>query len=502
MGVRRMRRQRRAAVAAGVLLVVGAGVGSGQTATDSAPSLEQLVRAAMARDTALAQRQLEVRGRQLGVARRGVTKGFGLALGVKSPENGVAGFTLADIGGANEFDVHYGVNTSLVANLPHPFGSVSTTVSMNGPVEEAEPSPGFWRCAGRPGGEFGPCTEVAGSPAEESPWDLTPVVSLGLATRFEQPLGPLLGLDATDADDLEAAHAVVQAERGVRARVRAITRDILERMIGMLQRRIAERRSLHAVAELEDEVVRRREVFQDNEQSHRFQTLLFNLERERRGLETTQLLLQQDRVAFEQRTGAGDFGPLDEATLRLPPAAETERAPEVVDATIGLRVSEHRIREDENSRWPEVTFNASYDWRENKLSAGVGFDFTLPLVDGGLQRLNAEQLSNARTAAELAGTAARREFADALVDDERRIRDLDYRTWEQRERTRLAALKVVETAAALEAGVITAAELVQAELDHELMALEGEILRAERWTLKLELAALTDADPLDFAAAP
>ena len=455
-------------------------MGSGQTAASDAPSLEQLVRAAMARDTALAQRQLEVRNRQLGVVRRGAAKGFGLGLSLAAPEGppGLLGFTLADIGGANEFDVGYGLNTSLAANLPHPFGSVSTTVSMSGPVEEPKP------------------------PAEESPWDLSPVVSLGLSTRIEQPLGSLLGLDATPADDLEAAHAVVQAERGVRVRVRAITRDILERMIGILQRRIAERRSMHQVAELEDEVVRRRDVFQDNEQSHRFQTLLFNLETERRALETTRLLLQQEHAAFEERTGATEFGPLGEANLRLPPAEQAGRAPEVVDATVDLRVSEHRIREDDNSGWPEVTFNASYDWRENRLSAGVGFDFTLPLVDGGLQRLKAEELSNARRTAELAGTAARRAFADALIEAERDVRDLEYRAWEQRERTRLAALKVVETKAALAAGVITPAELAQAELDHELLALEGEILRADRWKLKLDLAALTDADPLDFAGSP
>ena len=455
-------------------------MGSGQTAASDAPSLEQLVRAAMARDTALAQRQLEVRNRQLGVARRGAAKGFGLGLSLAAPEGppGLLGFTLADVGGANEFDVGYGLNTSLAANLPHPFGSVSTTVSMSGPVEEPEP------------------------PAEESPWDLSPVVSLGLSTRIEQPLGSLLGLDAKPADDLEAAHAVVQAERGVRVRVRAITRDILERMIRILQRRIAERRSMHQVAELEDEVVRRRDVFQDNQQSHRFQTLLFNLEQQRRALETTRLLLQQEHAAFEERTGATEFGPLDEANLRLPPAEQAGRAPEVVDATVDLRVSEYRIREDDNSGWPEVTFNASYDWRENRLSAGVGFDFTLPLVDGGLQRLKAEELSNARRTAELAGTAARRAFADALIQAERDVRDLEYRAWEQRERTRLAALKVVETKAALEAGVITPAELAQAELDHELLALEGEILRADRWKLKLGLAALTDADPLDFAGSP
>ena len=82
-------------MAAGVLLVLGAGVGSGQTAASDAPSLEQLVRAAMARDTALAQRQLEVRNRQLGVARRGAAKGFGLGLILAAPEGapGLLGFT-------------------------------------------------------------------------------------------------------------------------------------------------------------------------------------------------------------------------------------------------------------------------------------------------------------------------------------------------------------------------------------------------------------------------
>ena len=429
----------------------------------------------MARDPALAQRQLEVRNRQLGVARRAAGKGFGLALSFSDPEGpaGLLGFTLADIGGANEFDVGYGVNTSLTANLPHPLGSISTSASISGPVEES---------------------------AEESPWDVTPVAALGLSTRVEQPLGSLLGLDASDADELEVAHAVVQAERGVRARVRAISRDVLQRMIGILRHRIAERRAVHTVAELEEEVLRRREVFQDNEQSHRFQTLLFNLERERRGLETTQLLLRQDRVSFEELTGSGDFGRLDEVPLSLPPPEQAERAPEVVDATVDLRASEHRIREDANSRWPEVTFNASYDWRENRLSAGVGFNLVLPLVDGGLQQIRDEELSNARRAAELAGTAARRGFADALVDAERSIRDLDYRAWELSERTRLAALRVAETRAALEAGVVVPSDLRQAQLEQELLALDGEILRAERWLLKLDLDALIDADPLHFAA--
>ena len=485
-----------------MLLALVTVVGSAQSAAGNAPSLEQLVRAAMARDPMLAQRQLEVRNRQLGVTRRAAGKEFGLVLSLSDPEGpaGLLGFTLADLGGANEFDVGYGINTSLTANLPHPLGTISTTASISGPVEESEPSPGYWRCVVLPGGAFGGCTEVPGKPAEESPWDLPPVASLGLSTRVEQPLGSLLGLDASDADDLEAAHAVVQAERGVRARVRAISRDVLQRMIAILRHRIAERRAVHTVAELEEEVVRRRDVFQDNEQSHRFQTLLFNLERERRGLETTQLLLQQDRVAFEELTGSGDFGRLDEVPLSLPPPDQAERAPDVVDATVDLRASEHRIREDANSRWPEVTFNASYDWRENRLSAGVGFNLVLPLVDGGLQQIRDEELSNARRAAELAGTAARRGFADALVDAERSIRDLDYRAWELSERTRLAALRVAETRAALEAGVVVPSDLRQAELEQELLALDREILRAERWLLKLDLDALIDADPLNFAA--
>ena len=336
--------------------------------------------------------------------------------------------------------------------------------------------------------------------AEESPWDLPPVAALGLSTRVEQPLGSLLGLDADDADDLEAAHAVIQAERGVRARVRAISRDVLQRMIGILRHRTAERRGVHTVAELEDEVVRRRDVFQDNEQSHRFQTLLFNLERERRGLETTQILLQQDRAGFEEVTGSDDFGRLEAVSLSLPSPEQVARAPQVVDASVALRASEHRIREHANSHWPEVTFDASYDWRENRLSAGLGFSLVLPLLDGGLQQIRDEELNNARRAAELAGNAARRGFADALGDAERSIRDLDYRAWELAERTRLAALRVAETRAALEAGVVVPSDLRQAELEQELLALDGEILHAERWLLKLDLDALVDADPLNFAA--
>ena len=58
----------------------------------------------------------------------------------------------------------------------------------------------------------------------------------------------------------------------------------------------------------------------------------------------------------------------------------------------------------------------------------------------------------------------------------------------------------METRAALDAGVVVPSALAQAELDHELLALDGEMLRVDRWLLKLDVDALTDADPLDFSA--
>ena len=172
-----------------------------------------------------------------------------------------------------------------------------------------------------------------------------------------------------------------------------------------------------------------------------------------------------------------------------------------MDAAVGLRVSEHRIREAENVHWPEVTVNAKYDWRDMKLSAGLGFVLTLPILDGGLQQIESEQRNNAVATAKLDGASARREFAEALVAAERKIRDLDRRAWEHRESTRLAALKVMETKAALDAGVVVPSALAQAELDHELLALDGEILRVDRWLLKLDLDALTDAD-IEFTPVP
>ena len=482
-GVLRKRRQRRARSAALVIgaaqVLIAAAVGAAQTAAGDGPSLEQLVRAAMARDVELQKLQLEVRNKQLAVAQGAAERGFGLSLTLGRER--LIDASLTGIGADNEFEVSYGVDTGVTANLPHPFGSISTSASLS--------------CTRPLDGE---CKKGGDTPL----WDLNGDAMIGLTSELEQPVRPLLGLDATPADDLVAAHGVVQAERAVRARVRAITRDILVRMKTILGHREATQRSDHAIAEKEEDVTRRRDVLRDNQESHSFQTLLFNLGKERRALETRKRRLEQDLDAFEQRTGTRRFGLLTEAPLALPAEGDVDRAPDVMDAAVDLRVSEYRIREYENSRWPEVTVSASYDWPDpGRLSAGVGFKLTLPILDGGLQQIKSEQRNNAVATAKLDGASARREFAEELVAAERRIQDLDYRAWVHRECTRLAALKVMETKAALDAGVVVRSALVQAELDHELLALDGDILRADRWLLKLDLDALTDA-PLDFTAAP
>ena len=485
-GVLRKRRQRRARSAALVIgaaqVLIAAAVGAAQTAAGDGPSLEQLVRAAMARDVALEKLQLDLRNKQLAVAQGAAERGFGLSLTLESDP--LVGALLTDIwkDEDREAKVSYGVSTGLTANLPHPFGSISTSASLS--------------CT-RPLADEGKCEKGGEIPQ----WNLNDAARIGLTSKVEQPLRPLLGLDATPAADLEAVHEVVQAERAVRARVRAITRDILNDMKEILGYRKAAREQEHELAEQEDEVTRRRDVLQDNQESHDFQTLLFNLEMKRRDMETTKRRLEQDLDAFEQRTGSRSFGLLTEARLALP-ADEVDRAPAVVDATVGLRVSEHRIREDENSRWPEVTVDASIHWpTPGRLSAGVGFNLILPILDGGLQQIKSERLNNGVEAAKLDVTSARREFAEALVAAGREIRDLDRRAWEHRERNRLAALKVMETKAALDAGVVVPSALAQAELEHELLALDGERLRVDRWLQKLALDALTDAD-LDFTPAP
>ena len=114
-----------------------------------------------------------------------------------------------------------------------------------------------------------------------------------------------------------------------------------------------------------------------------------------------------------------------------------------------------------------------------------------------------ERLANERAAAQLSGTAARREYADAVRQAERDIRDLEYATWDLRERTRLAALKVDESRESLAAGVVTEADVARSEVALELLDFDAQLLRGRRWKLALALGALTDADPLaTLAAAP
>lgn len=475
----RRRRQRRAALVIGVVLALAAGVASAQSADGAGPSLEQLVRAAMARDEALAKQQLEVRDKQLDVAQRAAGNGFGLDLTLTPRAD--TSWTFADNG---SFGVNYSVTTNVNARLPRPFGTISTDASMK--CNRNTKDDGLSTCRRVD-------DDVEG-------WYWGDIGSIDLGSTVSQPLKRLLGLNAELSGDLEAAHAVVQAERGERARVRAITSEILRSMKQILQHRKAARSSGHEIGELEDDLVRRRDVYRDNQESHSFQTLLFNLEKERRALETTQRRLEQDLDAFEQRTGARSFGLLTEALLALPGADTVERAPAVADAAVRLRADEHRIREDGYDRLPEITFDAAYDWRATEITAGVRFDLTLQFIDGGQQQIKTERLNNAVEIAKLEGTSARREFAEELVALDRRVRDLEYEAWQHRERTRLAALKVVETRAALDAGVVVPSALAQAELDHELLALDGEMLRVDRWLLKLDVDALTDADPLDFSA--
>ena len=461
-----------AAVAMVLALVAAAGWAQSQ---DNAPRLERLVQEALARDTTLQQRQLAVRRSQIGVAMTAAGRGFALALrlsGAGGPTR-LVGVTANEEGA----EFRFGLAAGVTAELPRPLGSVSTTATLTGPAEE-DPD------------------------GETPPWELGPV-AVRLSSGVEQPLGPLLGLDATDADDLKAAHAVMQAERAVRKRARDITTEILDRIMAIVEGEKAERRAVFDLEELEAEVVRRREVFEENEDSHSFQSLLFNVEQERRGLDSTRLVLREERAALEEQTGLSGFGTLSEVPLMPPFEEDAERAPSVVDAAVDLRVSEHRIREDGHGQWPEVTLGADYDWNEVAFAAGVGFSLTLPIVDGGLRRLQSERLANERAAAQLSGTAARRDFADDVREAERDIRDLEYETWDLRERTRLAALKVEESRASLAAGVITEADVAQAQLAHELLAFDAQLLRARRWKLALEIGALTDADPLAaLAAAP
>ncbi len=461
--------------AVAIVLALVAVRGSAQSAAGG-PGLEQLLREAMARDTTLQQRQLAVRRSQIGVAMTAAGRGFSLTLRLSDPEGPgrLAGVTVNEAGGA-EFG--FGVAAGVTADLPHPFGELSTTATLTGPADE------------------GPDGKTKG-------WELGPV-AVNLSSGVEQSLGPLFGLDATDADDLKAAHAVVSAERAVRQRTRAVAGEILDRIMAIVEAEKAQRSAVFELGELEAEVVRRREVFGENEDSHSFQSLLFEVEQERRGLDSTRLLLREERAGLEEQTGASHFGELAEAPLTPPFDEQVELAPGVVDAVVELRASEHRIREDGNHQWPEVTFGADYDWDAVEFSAGVGFNVIVPIVDGGLRRLRQERLANERAAAQLSGTAARRKYADAVLQAERDIRDLEYATWDLRERTRLAALKVNESRESLAAGVVTEADVARAEVALELLDFDAQLLRGRRWKLALALGALTDADPLaTLAAAP
>ena len=461
----------------GVVLLMGlAAVPGGAQSPDGGPDLERLVREAVTRDTALQQQQLSVRRSQIGVATTAAGRGFSLVLRLTDPEGPgrVVGVTVNEEAGA-EFG--FGLAAGVAANLPHPFGEVSTTATLTGPADE----------------------DPDGATPE---WELGPV-AVKVSSGVEQPLGSLLGLDATDADDLEAAHGVVRAQREVRGRTRAIAGEVLDRIMAIVSGEKAERRAVFDLAELEAEVVRRREVFEENEDSHSFQSLTFQVERQRRELETGRIELREERAALEEQTGFARFGTLPDVLLSPPVQEDAGRAPSVVDATVELRASEHRIREDDNTQWPEVTLGADYDWNKVSFTAGVGFNLTVPIVDGGLRRLRQERLAIERTAAQLSGTEARREFADAVRQAERDIRDLEFAAWDLRERTRLAGVKVAESRESLAAGVITEAEVAAAELEHELLAFDAQLLRARRWKLLLALSALTDDDPLAvLAAAP
>ena len=51
--------------------------------------------------------------------------------------------------------------------------------------------------------------------------------------------------------------------------------------------------------------------------------------------------------------------------------------------------------------------------------------------------------------------------------------------------------------------MVTEADVAQAELEHDLLAYDAQLLRARRWKMVLALGVLTDADPLAaLAAAP
>ena len=286
---------------------------------------------------------------------------------------------------------------------------------------------------------------------------------------------------------------MVTAERAIRTRVRALADELLTAVIAILELDKSEAQQIHQLSTIEDAITRMR-IAQENEQSHAFQSSQFDLERMRRILAATRTDLNEARAALEDKSGARDFAALGEAALRLPAGERNQQAPAVADATVDLRASDFRVREQRRTRLPSVAVNADYDWEKKAFTAGLNLSFTV--LDGGTHRLASEQLANKRASAEIALAQAREAFASALDRAERDIRDFEHGAWELQERRHLAALKLAENRAALAAGVATEADVAQAELDLALLELDAQIQAAKRWQFKLQLDALTDVDPL------
>ena len=480
---------------AALLLILAAVFASGQTGAGAAPSLEHLLRQAMARDSALARLELAWRNSQLALAQNAAAKGLSIDIGAeldysysqaplsptpatylcdedvedqdekdKHPQDQnedkriltckAAGASSSGDQSQGDYQSSLGGKVTIEADLPHPFGTLSASLPV------------------------------------------TLIDELGVdapTTSLSQPLAPLLGLDATESADLEAAHAVVTAERAIRTRVRALADELLTAVIAILELDKSEAQQIHQLSTIEDAITRMR-IAQENKQSHAFQSSQFDLERMRRILAATLSDLDQARAALEDKSGARNFAALGEAALRLPAGERNQQAPAVADATVDLRASDFRIREHQRTHLPVVAVNAGYDWEKKAFSAGLNLSFTI--LDGGTRRLASEQLANNRASAEIALAQAREVFASALDQAERDIRDLEHNTWELRERRHLAALKLTETRAALAAGVATEADVAQAELDLALLELDAQIQAAERWQLKLQLDTLTDINAL------
>ncbi len=441
-----------------MLLFVATAIAAAQTTANDAPSLERLLRAAMARDPELAGLKLAWHTRQLALARDAAGKGLSidfrtrLDYGYARPpsKNGHQGTHASTLG----------ATIGLEAGLPHPFGTFTASL----PVTLLE------------------------EPAVQAP-----------TTGITQPLGPLLGLDATESADLTATHAVVRAERAMRTRARALARRLLDTMQAILELRKSAARQAHEQTTLGRSITRMR-IEQENRRSHAFRTLEFDRERVRRTHAETRTNLEQERADLEEQSGVRDFAQLGRARLRLRAVERDGRAPDVVDAAVELRVAGLRIAEHRRTRLPGVGLSAEYDWENEAFSAGM--NFSVNLYDSGAHALTAEQLANDRAGAELALAAARQAFADALAQAERDIRDQEHRTWENGQRIRLAALKLAEARATLAAGAATPADVEQAVLDLILLQLDARILQVERWQLRLEIDALTDVDPLASVRLP